>query len=476
MKVFNFLKKYYVKIPLKITNILGYASNIIPAQKRFGKVYEYNIKKLNKEQYASSDEREKKTNALFLDLVRHAYEHVPYYRDLYDQKQIKVDTFTSIKDIEKLPFLTREKLKKNRESLLAENIDKSTLIYKTTSGTTGNPVGFYLDDDTVMKEWAYINHLWSRIGYKPDSSRLVLRGAVFREQLRKGKNWQYDALRKELSCNIFDMSKENIEEYCRVIDRYKPDYIYGYMSAIIILAKHIDHNKRRLKHQFKGILAISENIIESQRKYAEKVFECKLYSFYGHSERLVIAGECEYSQEYHIEPSYGYMEIVDENGEVIHDDRVGEIVATGFCNHGMPLIRYRTGDMASWSTKPKCKCGRNHLRIQTVFGRWRQDVLVNKEHSLVSLTSLNMHSNVFDKLTRYQYYQDTVGEVVLKLMVDKPLTTREEEEIQMQLNEKTQKKIVYTLKYVDDLPVKANGKYSMIDQQLDLDTLLDSVE
>ncbi len=476
MRLFNMLKKYYVKIPLKVTNILGYASNIIPAKKRFGKVYENQLTQLDKEQYASSEVQAKGTDERFLALVRHAYEHVPYYRNLFDQHQIKLDTFTGIKDIQKIPFLTREQLTNNRDQLLAENIDRNQLIYKTTSGTTGNPVGFYLDEDTVMKEWAYINHLWSRIGYKPDNSRLVFRGAVFREQARKGKNWQYDALRKELSCNIFDMNAKNLKDYCRAIERYKPDYIHGYMSAIVILAKYIAHNQLTLKHQFKGILAISENVIDSQRQYVEKIFGCRVYSFYGHSERLVIAGECEKSHEYHIEPSYGYIEIIDEDGQVIEDDQIGEIVATGFCNQGMPLIRYRTGDMASWSTKFSCSCGRNHLRIQSVYGRWRQDVLVNQEHSFVSLTALNMHSNVFDQVIRYQYCQDTVGEVTLKLVVNRSLTADEEAEIRKQLNEKTQEKIAYTIEYVDDLPIKANGKYSMIDQQLDLDSFFETVE
>lgn len=470
MSSLNLLKKYYVKIPLKVTNIIGYTLNIIPANKRFGKVYEHQFRQLEAEQYAPSEVQAKQRDEKFLTLVRHAYNHVPYYRDLFDQHQIRVDTFTGIKDIEQIPFLTREQLRQCKEELIADDVERSKLIYKTTSGTTGNQVGFYLDEDTVMKEWAYINHLWGRIGYKPDSSRLVFRGSVFRALAKKKKSWQYDALRKELSCNVFDMSVKNLHEYCGAIKRYKPDYIHGYMSAIVVMAKYIEHSHVDLKHQFKGILAISENVIESQRDYVEKIFNCRLYSFYGHSERLVIAGECEYSYEYHVEPSYGYIEIIDEEGQVIHDDQIGEIVATGFCNQGMPLIRYRTGDMASWSTKQTCSCGRNHLRIKDVYGRCRRDVLVNRENTFVSLISLNTHSDVFDKVTRYQYYQDVVGEVVLKLMVDTPLSEKEETAILKQLNEKTQDKITYTIKYVDDLPVKANGKYSTIDQQLDLDS------
>lgn len=476
MRLFNLLKKYYAKIPLSVTNILGYLSNIIPASKRFGKVFEQQFKQLKRDQYATKKEQDIAVDHLFLALIDHAYKHVPYYRELFDKENIRVEDFTGIKDIKYIPFLTRKDLMVNRERLVAQNVDKNTLIYKTTSGTTGNPVGFYLDADTVMKEWAYINHMWTRVGYKANSSRLVLRGAVFREQAQKGKNWQYDALRKELSCNIFDMNVENLKEYCRVIEKYRPEFIHGYMSAIIILAKFIGHNGIELKHKFKGILAISENIIDTQRAYVEEIFGCRVFGFYGHSERLVIAGECEESYAYHVEPSYGYIEIIDENGQVIEDDRVGEIVATGFCNQGMPLIRYRTGDMASWSMQPSCSCGRSHRRLEDIHGRWRQDVLINQDHSFVSLTSLNMHSDVFDQIIRYQYYQDTVGEVVLKLVVTHPLSDHDTKKIMMQLHEKTQEKIAYTIEYVDDLPVKANGKYSMIDQRLNLDSFFKIIE
>ncbi len=93
----------------------------------------------------------------------------------------------------------------------------------------------------------------------------------------------------------------------------------------------------------------------NKKEYVEKIFNTKVFSFYGHSERLVIAGECEYSTEYHVEPLYGYCEIIDEQGAA---SQFGEIVATGFLNNDMPLIRYKTGDMASWSQTPTCKCGR----------------------------------------------------------------------------------------------------------------------
>jgi phenylacetate-CoA ligase len=319
-----------------------------------------------------------------------------------------------------------------------------------------------------MKEWAYTLHLWKRVGYTPDSSRLLLRGKVFRSQ-QYGRDWQYDALRRELSCNIFNLSEENLEQYCLAIEKYKPDYIHGYMSSTVILCKYIERRRDGIRHHFKGVLAVSETVLETQREYVERVLETRVYSFYGHSERLVMAGECEHSTDYHVEPLYGYAEIIDKSGKGINGENEGELVATGFCNKGMPMLRYKTGDITRFSQKPNCKCRRQHLRLLGVSGRWKQDLLVTNNNALVSLTAINMHSDVFDKIIKYQFFQDTIGKVTLKVVPTKDYSDIESEKILTQLYQKTQRNIKYDIKLVKDIPVNTNGKYSIVDQKLNID-------
>lgn len=86
-----------------------------------------------------------------------------------------------------------------------------------------------------------------------------------------------------------------------------------------------------------------------------------MFGWYGHSEYQILAGECEYSNKLHVYPQYGYTELIPTGKKHINGKDIFEIVATGFNNYYMPILRYRTQDYATLADNQKCKCGRNYL-------------------------------------------------------------------------------------------------------------------
>lgn len=113
----------------------------------------------------------------------------------------------------------------------------------------------------------------------------------------------------------------------------------------------------------------SENLYDWQNKLIVEALKITPFGLYGQTERLAMAAYCEYNNKYHIVPEYGIVELIDENGQIITTpNQVGEIVATGFGNYAMPFIRYRTGDLASFSSN-KCICGRSHRILSRIDGR-----------------------------------------------------------------------------------------------------------
>jgi phenylacetate-CoA ligase len=103
------------------------------------------------------------------------------------------------------------------------------------------------------------------------------------------------------------------------------------------------------------------------RRSIEEFFRCKCYDSYGQVEGVAMAMECERGR-LHVVPEVGLIEILREDGSACEPGEVGEIVATGLVNDGMPLVRYRTGDDAAWAAE-SCACGRPQPVLQSLEGR-----------------------------------------------------------------------------------------------------------
>lgn len=454
-----------------MTNMLAPFYYMLPENVRYSATFTKEMQELKRIDSLTSEQQESEKNEALRKLIAYSYEHVPYYRELFDGIGLSPSEIKTEKDLEKIPFLAKELLVQNREKLLSDEFDKSSLVYITTSGSTGTPTGLYVQKESVMRERVYCVHMFEDFGMQADSSRLVLRGKQFWAQTAKGKSWQWDAFKRELSVNIFDMSDENMEKYCRAIEKYKPDFAYGYMSAMYVLCKYISQRKGGLKHKFKGFLAISETVVPEQRDFIENVIGAKAFSFYGMSERVIIAPECKCSREYHVEPLYGIAELVDSDGKVINDPGVdGELVGTSLLNYAMPLIRYKMGDMAAWSENESCACGCGKKRLAYVSGRKTKDVLINRDGLAVSMASLEVHSKIYDYMSRYQFVQDEIGKVTVKAVPIPGLEITDEMlgEIAEAFNKRTMNKIEFMAELVDVIPPKANGKFSIIDQHLDV--------
>ena len=335
-EMINIIKHHYEEIPTPILNMIGAVGNQFGYGLRYGKSFSKVYEELRKTEFFSEAELDNIVKEKLIEQIKYAYKYVPYYRENYNENDVK--TMNSLSDIERFPFIDKEIVKSNEDQFISDKFKKSELIQKKTSGSTGMPLAIYMNKDTTLKEWAFVVHIWERIGFTSKSSRILMREI---EDKNKGICY-FDGLKNELRIDISNMTPENMEIYCKAIERYKPDYIHGYPSATLQLCKFIE--KRGIKHQFKGVLPSSEGMSKEEVNYIKRVLNCPCLSFYGHTERLVMAGQCECSECYHVEPLYGYCELIDKNGEVIREEgKTGEIVATGFCNTGMPLIRYKTG-------------------------------------------------------------------------------------------------------------------------------------
>ena len=377
--------KVYRKLPKSVQYAARYAYSTIPLPIRYGKVFWETYNFLPESQWWSREQLEEYQLEQLSKLLHHAYENVPYYHRIFDERGLKPKDIQDFKDLQKLPYLTKEIIQENLPDLVARNYPRSKLQYVTTGGSTGIPLGFYLENGVSnAKEWAFMLTQWNRVGFKIGDRCVVLRGNVV-ESASKGKFWEYDPVNKNLILSSYHLTDENMPKYIQKIKKFKPDFIQAYPSAITILAKFMKENDIKPFPTIKAILCGSENLYSWQRELLEDVFQCRVYSWYGHAEQAVLAGECEKNTYYHIFPEYGFVEIIGNDGKPVTDENeMGEIVATGFNNFAMPFIRYRTMDLAVCSNS-KCSCGRNYALLKRVEGRL-QEFILSKTGNLMPLT------------------------------------------------------------------------------------------
>lgn len=442
----------------------------VPEDIRYGKIYSAEKAELRRIGRLGAEELESEKDEALRKLIHYAYEHVPYYHNLFDENGISPDDISSEADLPKIPFLTKELVNAHRDELISDEFDKSQLVYLTTSGSTGTPTGFFVQKESPMREWVYCMNMLAPFGKKPDDSKLVMRGKAFKAQ-EKGKLWQWDAFKRELSINIFEMTPDNMEQYCRAIEKYKPEFAYGYPSAMYTLCKYISTRQGGLRHQFRGFEAISEGYLPEQREFIEKTINARMFSFYGMSERVVIATNTPDFDGYEIQKLYGIAEIADEAGNIITQPNVtGEIVGTGLLNYAMPLIRYKTGDLSSWADSDSLYGEDNAAaggkrRINPIAGRCGHDVLIGADGES-AMTSLNVHTAALDKVLRYQLQQDEPGTVRIVIAANDDFADSDAEEIVREFSRHCSSNITFCVDTQGTVITNKNGKTPLVVQNI----------
>ncbi len=296
-------------------------------------------------------------------MVAHAYESVPYYRDLMTDLGLIPGDIQSLEDITKFPILNKADIKAAGEKIVSRKFNRMFLHTAYTGGTTGERLALKRDLWSIGHEHAFVRRQfnWAGIGLHDPCGYLMARLIASPSQKLK-KPFLYDAAMKELTLSIFHLSEGAIPTYAKAITDYKIKALIAHPSAAYTLAKACLNKGIRIP--LKAVLTTAETLEAAKKQMISNAFECKVYDFYGSSERVCYIHTCEHGS-YHIIPEYGLTELVP--AEPPNDDSY-RIVATGFWNRAMPLIRYDTGDLIQPSDQA-CPCGRAFPVVKKIVGR-----------------------------------------------------------------------------------------------------------
>lgn len=458
--------KGYQRIPSFLSKPIGYFYKNIPTSIRYGKLFLEYTKLIHQSEFWNDEQIEAFTFEELKKTLVNAYENSIYYQNLFSSVNFNPYHFSDVKEIIQIPFSDKSILRASKKSVLNRKYDINRLIYVTTGGTSGIPVElYYIKGRERTREYVFMIDQWKRAGYKPGDRIARIRGTVVDP---KGNNtlFRYDPIKNRLYLSTYDLYEENFIKYIDQLKKFKPYFIHTYPSAIAPLAKFILSNNIVIDG-IKAILCSSEQFYPGQKNLIEKAFNCPIYSWYGHSEYTTLAGECECSNNYHLYFQYGYTELIDNSGKSITQPGVqGEIVGTSFEMKAFPIIRYRTGDFAEW-VDGKCSCGRNYKLMTNVIGRWKQERIITKKDSKISLTALNMHSDIFDNVIQYQFYQKVKGKVTLRVIKSENYTLKDETKIKKDFTEKFKDLVDFDIHYVTEMPRTERGKHKFLLSEID---------
>jgi phenylacetate-CoA ligase len=455
----EFIKKL-PSCPIKQT--LAYIYGVFPLSVKYGKLFWETRRFLQESQWWSKERLEEYQMCRLSELLDHAYENVPYYQMVFNERGLKPKDIQDFDDLRQIPYLTKDVIRNNFNELIAKNIPKSNLKIVRTSGSTGKPLSFYRDRKrTDSLEQAFIETLWNRVGYRSTYKKVDLTWAGIEN---RNALWNYNPAYKTLVLSPFQMREENLEVYVKKIKEFRPRAIKAIPSTIVVLADFVERNQIKPFPTVEVILLGSEMLYPWQRSKIKEVFNCRIYSWYGQSEQVVLAGECEISEQYHVFSEYGVLEIIDRNGEVASQEGSrGEMVGTGFNNWAMPFIRYKTGDIVVKSNSRTCACGRNYSLLGRLDGR-EQEFIVSRNGDLIPLLALPFSSALKD-IKQFQFYQDKPGEVILKIVKTSSLALDDSDSVIKKLTDRLSN-IKFQVEFVDNISRTERGKYRYMIQKI----------
>jgi len=311
--------------------------------------------------------------AALKNLVETLYSKVPFYREKLNEAGVVPGDIHTIKDIEKLPFTTKDHLRINYPHGLRACPQDRIVEVHMSSGTTGKPVvnEYTIKDIDIWRQ--SMARTMAGAGCTRDD---IVQNCYGYGLFTGGAGAHYGAL--TIGAEVLPMSSGNTERQLMVLRDFGSTMLTCTPSYALYLAEEAAEAGIDLKTLpiSKGCFG-AEPWSENMRIEIEDRFNMKAYDIYGLTEIIGpgVAFECEAQDGLHVNEDFFYPEIIDPNtGKVLPAGEKGELVFTTITREGTPLLRYRTRDITFIIEEP-CSCGRTTRRIHRLFGR-TDDMLI----------------------------------------------------------------------------------------------------
>jgi phenylacetate-CoA ligase len=350
--------------------------------------------------------------------VAYLLEHSPFYGEHLKWAPTTARELRSLEDFQGLPFTEKDDLARDNMAFLCVPMSEVRDIV-TTSGTLGDPVTVFLTESDLQRLGKNEAGSYRIAGCTGDDTFQLL--TTIDKRFMAGLAYFLGV--QHLGGRIIRSGPGALQLQWDSIQRYRPTVLIAVPSFIPRLLRHahehgIDPNSTSVKR----ILCIGEPVRDAALRpnlLAQRItgeWNVQLFSTYASTEMQTAFTECEAGKGAHLQPELMYVEVIKEDGNHAADGEAGEVVVTPLGVTGMPVLRYRTGDICHWYASP-CANGRNTPRLGPVIGR-RQQLLKFKGTSLYPNAIIDLLSHMREVSTFVvEVQRDELGldEVILRL-------------------------------------------------------------
>ncbi|MBX3143097.1 MAG: phenylacetate--CoA ligase family protein [Trueperaceae bacterium] len=389
--------------------------------------------------------------------LERAATRVPYYREQWRQRRAAGDQ-SSVTDLANWPVLTKEALRSDPSSFLADDVDPKRLFRLTTSGTSGTPIVTWRPRETMQSWYALMEARWRGWYGVTRHDRWALVGGRLVVEVARTKPpfWIWNAGLNQLYLSNLHITRDNLPAYLDALRRYRIVHLYGYSSSLAEIARHaldLGLSAPRMK----VVVTNAEPLTPGQRDVIERAFGCPARESYGMSEAVAGASQCEHGS-LHLWPEAGVLQVVDDDGRLLPDGQVGRLLATGLLNTAMPLIRYEVGDRGALSAETElCACGRTLPRLARVEGRTNDSLVAEDGRKVFYFQPVFFDLPIHEG----QIVQESRSRVVVKVVPATGFGERDEAALKSRVRERLGR-VDVEVQRVERIERGPNGKFKAV--------------
>lgn len=458
-RVASLQDRIYPHLPISMQEAVCWAYGRREANIRYGGIFHRKLEELRGSEYWSRSDIQAYQDQKLAEIIRHAYAHVPYYRELMAGLKLTPADFRTVEDLQLLPVLTKEDVRRHSDRMVDTSASPRDLVRKNTSGTTGKSLTFALTPETIAFQWALAWRHRARFGIEWGALHANFTGklAVPPDQAHP-PYWRWCRPLFQAFIGMHQITPEKIGPIMEFLNAHDFEFYSGYPSILHVLAETAMGAGLELTRRPRIVAAAAENTFDYQRRAIQAFTGAVVTDLYGMSEACGNASQCP-EMLYHEDFEFG---ILGCHAPTIRAEgtREGKIVCTTLVNTGFPLIRYEVGDVGVWMPEQfSCACGRASTPLSYIEGRTDDYVITPEGRRIMRFDYIFKGA---DNVRESQIVQEREGEITVRVVRRPHYDAADERHLRSEIARWISPSLAVRFDYVTDIERGPSGKFKAV--------------